>query len=177
MDLVRACDSPTNATFEFAEAAPPPSFHIGPAFFSADALALEAKIVPYERRNASTDFTPIAWRATDWESRHPGGGRFQFPPIACRATDWESRHPGGVISIHARRVTGDTTTSHCSARGQSFNSRPSCDGRRAPISRCASASRFNSRPSCDGRRTFAASMSRCASFNSRPSCDGRLGGR
>ena len=41
MDLVRACDSPTNATFEFAEAAPPPSFPIGPAFFSADALALE----------------------------------------------------------------------------------------------------------------------------------------
>ena len=95
MDLMRACDSPTNATFEFAEAAPPPSFPIGPAFFSADALALEAKIVPYERRNASKDLTPIVAPATDWESRHPDGGRFQFTPIAWRATDWESRHPGG----------------------------------------------------------------------------------
>ena len=34
-----------------------------------------------------------------------------------------------IVSIHARRVTGDANATSRATSGDSFNSRPSCDGR------------------------------------------------
>ena len=78
---------------------------------------------------------------------------FQFTPVVRRATPNPQNQKGATPC---------------------FNSRPSCDGRRArerhkPGRRC-----FNSRPSCDGRLIVIERGIQHDCFNSRPSCDGRL---
>ena len=58
------------------------------------------------------------------------------------------------VSIHAPRVRGDRS-SGSAARHSSFNSRPSCEGRRRIGADRANVFGFNSRPSCEGRPIFA----------------------
>ena len=98
------------------------------------------------------------------------------------------------VSIHARLATGDnhdcvitgkvlfqftpvlrraTPFALTSTTWRSFNSRPSCDGRRNNIARRCGGRGFNSRPSCDGRLSCVAYSTVEVCFNSRPSCDGR----
>ena len=77
---------------------------------------------------------------------------FQFTPVLRRATRAapEGQHQLRV-SIHARLATGDSRPLPPSPELRGFNSRPSCDGRRALTITGDGESRFNSRPSCDGR--------------------------
>ena len=79
-------------------------------------------------------------------------GKFQFTPVVRRATR-------GLRACRTFR---------------SFNSRPSCDGRRCPPCCRFVCRRFNSRPSCDGRPPIPPPRCQDRRFNSRPSCDGRL---
>ena len=65
------------------------------------------------------------------EAYKPGGKTFQFTPVMRRAT---SGDPGAARDLAC------------------FNSRPSCDGRRARHRLHHDRRRFNSRPSCDGRQ-------------------------
>ena len=98
--------------------------------------------------------------------------------IHARRATGDNHHalctPFIVVSIHARRATGDRDPmARCSDRG-CFNSRPSCDGRQADLRLPRrQRRRFNSRPSCDGRRILPSAPPRSPRFNSRPSCDGR----
>ena len=76
------------------------------------------------------------------------------------------------VSIHARRVTGDTNARNAWTR-RCFNSRPSCDGRHRYCPPADGPRCFNSRPSCDGRPDGHHPVYARRCFNSRPSCDGR----
>ena len=62
-----------------------------------------------------------------------------------------------VVSIHARRVTGDLNSQYCS-RLCCFNSRPSCNGRPTRARAAHHHKRFNSRPSCNGRPVLENAM-------------------
>ena len=63
------------------------------------------------------------------------------------------------VSIHARRVTGDTIVNIRRFVTISFNSRPSCDGRReGEQPQQHKIDGFNSRPSCDGRLSSAGAL-------------------
>ena len=75
---------------------------------------------------------------------------------------------GRIVSIHARRATGDRQATSASRHQPCFNSRPSCDGRRAARRRESGSVSFNSRPSCDGRHfTMLVSAEYCVSIHAR----------
>ena len=103
-------------------------------------------------------FTPVVRRATSPRSRAKSRKQFQFTPVVRRATsttavngayyivsiharratgDLDDIFPGAFfigVSIHARRATGDFAGDFCQDCSDSFNSRPSCDGRRYCLS-------------------------------------------
>ena len=82
-----------------------------------------------------------------------GGVPFQFTPVLRRATPAFVHLPYHVrVSIHARLATGDHSPAFHCGLVDSFNSRPSCDGRHVERRVRVDCHCFNSRPSCDGRR-------------------------
>ena len=122
--------------------------------------------------------------------------QFQFTPLVRGATDVVILDEPPSVSIHAPRARGDSQCTKTSGKSKfqftplvrgatpleeqelqkrSFNSRPSCEGRRCSnlVAPAACVSIHAPR----ARGDFSASRRRTnRRFNSRPSCEGRLSG-
>ena len=77
------------------------------------------------------------------------------------------------VSIHARHATGDTPLGKSPPSSRRFQFTPVMRRATGWVHPRQPPGRFNSRPSCDGRRAAGRTDPRRDCFNSRPSCDGR----
>ena len=84
--------------------------------------------------------------------RHSRNSVFQFTPLMRGATDrYVVTSEVTFVSIHAPHARGDSAPNEGDKPINSFNSRPSCEGRLRTARESFILAGFNSRPSCEGR--------------------------
>ena len=76
-------------------------------------------------------FTPLMRGATSSRSNAAMSSRFQFTPLMRGATSHNGLIMTVKVSIHAPHARGDAHQDE-RERANSFNSRPSCEGRQNP---------------------------------------------